>query len=155
MAYYIRVDSKDDLDWLTKLLDNWLSRDPNNPTLQINYSYIMNWRNYIETPVSAKEVSTITETPEVILSAGDKKKMAPRPKKKTTAKRKPREKSSVKQGKTAPDDIYTCVEHPTYGAKRRPRVDCPRCWELFAMFNPPEVVKAKRAEFLRLLKNPK
>jgi hypothetical protein len=156
MAYYIRVDSKDDLDWMTKVLDNLLSKDPNNPTLQINYNFIVNWREYISSPVAAKEVADITEQPEAILSDGDKKKMAPRPSRKKVdvkKKRTPKEKSSVKQGKTAPDDIYSCKDHPTYGAKRRPRVDCKRCWELFAMFNPPDVVKMKRTEFLRLQKN--
>jgi hypothetical protein len=155
MAHYIRIDNKEDLDWMSRVLDNLLSRDPNNPQLQINYNYILNWRKYIENTVSAKEVSLVTEAPEIILSEGDKRKMAPRPSRTKAAvskkkKKTPASKSSIKQTKVAPDDIYTCVDHPTYGARRRPRTDCDRCWELFGKFNPPAVVKQKRNEFDRL-----
>ena len=41
-----------------------------------------------------------------------------------------------------------CPEHPTYGAKRRPRTSCNGCWDAFKKYNPTSYQKAWR-EFQR------
>lgn len=37
-----------------------------------------------------------------------------------------------------------CEDHPTYGAKRRPRTDCEGCWGLYKKMHPLEYDKARR-----------
>ena len=27
--------------------------------------------------------------------------------------------------------VYSCKDHPTYGGKRKPRKECPMCWEFY------------------------
>lgn len=37
-----------------------------------------------------------------------------------------------------------CSDHPTYGAKRRPRTDCEPCWALYKKLNPMNYEQARR-----------
>lgn len=54
----------------------------------------------------------------------------------------------VRKKRTKSDDkpklpVY-CEEHPTYGAIRVPRTDCPKCWAAFGKLNPNRVALEKR-----------
>ncbi len=136
MAKYIRIDTNEDYEWLIKVLDNWLNADPNSQALQINYVFIANWRKYLDNPVSAKEVSEAVPDKKVILTEADTKKTSPKPKKKRTTKSKRKQKPDV--------DPYKCPDHPTYGAKNRPRSDCATCWDLYKKFNALRYDQARR-----------
>lgn len=159
MAKYIRIDDDKDFEWLKTVVSNWLNRDPNNHELTINYIYILNWDKYLKNPVNAKEVAESVEEPQVVLTPEDLKKITPKPKPtKSTAKPVKKGGRGKAKGKTAKAkasakvepkvveiDPYQCPEHPTYGARYKPRTDCAKCWDLYKQFHPMDFDKARRS----------
>jgi hypothetical protein len=142
MALYIRIDEREDLDWLKRLISNSLALEPNHPMLLTNYKYLYNWDQYLNHPVSAKEVSNNTTDPKEILTETDREKTAPKPARRgrpPSAKTKQRAKKKPKEDV----DPFQCPAHKTYGAKRRPRSECTKCWELFKQFHPLEYPQAR------------
>lgn len=147
MAYYIRIDEKEDYDWLVKIINNWLAADPNDPKLQLNYIHIFNWFKYLENKVSAKEAKEEVEAPTNLLSESDFKRNSPKP---APPKRRGRPPSVKKKIKPIQDPVtkYECAVHKTYYGKRRPQHDCEKCWSIYKLLNPMTYKKA-RTDFER------
>lgn len=141
MTYYIRIDNKEDLEWLKKLISNSLSLDPNNEKLITNYQHLFNWNRYLSEPVPMKTVNAVVQDAKAILTEIDLKKVAPKP---AVRGRPPSKKNKAKKKPVVQDiDPYQCPIHKTYGAKRRPQGDCEKCWELYKVFNPLKFKQAR------------
>ncbi len=137
MASYIRIDDKEDLDWLKKVISNWLATDPNHPRLLLNYKFIAAWEQYLAHAIPAKEVAKDTAKPETLLTEADVVKTAPpKPRRGRPPSKKTTTKTRAKKKPVEAPDPYVCPTHPKYTAKRRPQGECTKCWELFKTFNP-------------------
>lgn len=144
MAYYVRIDEKEDFEWLQRVLSNWLSKDPNEPLLQTNYKHIYNWDQYLNNRVTAKEVAAAVDNPVVLLTEQDTKKIAPRPKAPPRRGRPPKKKPVAKKKVVEPESLYDCVIHKTYHGKRRPQHDCEKCWSIYKLFNRMKYAQARK-----------
>jgi hypothetical protein len=149
MSYYIRIDEKEDLDWLSNLISNTLNRGPNDPFLQAHYERIIAWSNALSNLVPSKSALSSTDIPDQLLSESDanilRQKSLPQPKrrgrppgkktgqKKTQAKRKPKE----------AEDPYACADHVNYSGSRAPRTDCIKCWSIYKSLNPMTYAQAR------------
>lgn len=167
MTIYLKIDRQKDIDWLQKIIAAWLSADPNNHRLQINFEQISAWDKYLkEGMVSAKEV--IENAPEEVVQkiippeqiaklVKPKKEIVEQPKRRgrppskaSIAAAKKKEKLLAKKEKEAKQkelasDPFRCPDHPTYGGRNRLSRDCPKCWEIYKKFHPADWKQAWNA----------
>lgn len=141
MATYIRIDDKDNVDWMAKFLDNLLAKDPNNAFLVLNYPYLVAWRDAIAQSVSTKK----EEIPKTIVVEEDKEELIPPPPKKRG--RPPGIKSkgkTVKRTKKVDVDPFSCPFHKQRTFKQAPRDDCETCWNIYKKMHPIEYPQARK-----------
>lgn len=108
MAWYIRIDEKEDFNYLKKFIDTWAVKSKDNPSA---YSEYVDMFSRLQ---QAFDNSTQAEEIEI-----------------TKAIERPSRKS--KETKTV-TPLKFCSEHPTYQAKRSPRTPCDGCWQAFEKY---------------------
>lgn len=106
----VKIDNEADFKWLANYINNWDIKCKDN------------WSAYIEYADMFARLNEVFSNSEKIKDPADD---GPAPAK-TRAPR-----GSVKNLKP-----NYCKDHPTYGAKRKPRGECESCWKAFAKFNP-------------------
>lgn len=125
MAYFIRLESKDDIDFLQTILGNGVKKlKAGGSSLEGAASQIVNCYEAVINAVPAKEAErlgiTAEEFPDDIKVKGKKKK--------------------------ASDEYIPnlCPNHPKNEFKRSPRTDCEGCWEAYKRLHPLEYDLARR-----------
>lgn len=106
----LKIENEADFKWLATYINNWDIKCKDN------------WSSYVEYADMFDRLNKAFNDAEKIKSPEDdgpteKKPRAPR-------------------GSKATIQPNYCKEHPTYGAKRKPRTECDGCWKAFAKFNP-------------------
>lgn len=141
MATYIRIDDKEDVKWMEKFLNSILEKDPNNPFLVLNYSYLTAWRDAIAQAVSTKQ----EKIPAVIVVEEDKPELIPPPPKKRGRPPGAKTKSkSIKRKKKQDIDPFSCPSHKQRTFKQAPRDDCETCWNIYKKMHPIEYPQARK-----------
>jgi hypothetical protein len=122
MAYYIRLERKEDIVWLQNILDRAVAKckaSPNNVPATIENVYRV-----------ADAVASFQETDDAAAMGVPKEVL-----------------DQDEKPKPKPNDNYVpnlCPKHPKYGAKRVPGKECEGCWNAYKKFHPLEYEKALR-----------
>jgi hypothetical protein len=133
MARYIRLDEQGDYEWLLRSIENLEIRAKMNPSL-----YCDRWE-IIQRVLAAVQGATkdAPAAPQVDVAT-------PEPKVR---------KRRTKRAEVRVATLTVCSDHPTYGAKRRPRTDCEDCWTAYARYAGKPAAQKARIEFDRKRRN--
>lgn len=136
MAMYVRFESKEDLELLTRLVENTVERLRTNTSTFVDIAEPMH--RVVDSLHSAAPVSDghlIGVPTDVVQADTIKEKEANAAK---AAARKANGKGTTK-------NLALCPTHKTYQAKQVPRQDCDGCWTAYKRFNPDKYVNARRS----------
>lgn len=125
--YYLKIDNKEALEWLQRLIINTLE-NKSHPTTISYYNQLRVWEDAFNNILSLDDIQPPPAplTPKEPVSSGRIKRNKNREKKKEL------------------EDPYSCTVHPKYGGKRRPRTDCEKCWSVFKSLHPMEYSVCRR-----------
>lgn len=123
MPYFIKIDEKDDYEYLKRYLTLWREK------CRANISGYVEHIEKFERLAEAFENAKLAEAVQVI---------------KPIEETKPK-KTRRKRGEAAAERPNLCPDHPTYGAKHRPTRECETCWQAYGKYNgPAKLAQAKR-----------
>ena len=126
MAYFIRIERKEDLEWLQSILDNSVAKLRQGSTLlEAASEHIARVHESVFAAVPAKEAS-------VLGIDGEFEKEVPPPKKEKEERYK----------------YNHCSDHPYAPIKQAPRTTCKGCWKAYKKLHPEKYDLARR-NFLR------
>lgn len=144
MAHYLRINERENIDWMKKFISSLMSRDPNDRFLQVNYSYLLAWQEAIESVVSTKSDSI----PDRLILEKDKAELTPPPPKK---RGRPASTDKKKKRTTKPavvvNDIFMCQVHTNRTGKQAPRDNCETCWSIYKKLHGPAEYDLARRKF--------
>jgi hypothetical protein len=118
LAYYVRIETKFEFDWLAKMLHNAVIKTDSSPghfSPELDAAF-RSLDLSMKNPIIAEEIA-VTKEVEVI------------------------KKQRVQKAVVAP--IVLCETHRNYQAKRSPRTDCQQCWTAYKKFNPMSTTKQR------------
>lgn len=127
MAYFIRLEKKEDLEWLEKILANSVEklrqRDVSY-TLEAASEHIIRCYDAVLTAVPAKEKKALGVGDEFVETS----------------------QASSKKTQGSKDDYVPglCATHPKNAIQRAPRTDCEGCWSAYKRLHPLEYEKSRR-----------
>lgn len=129
MAYFIRLERTEDLEWLQSILNNSIAKLREGSSMLMAASEnIVRVHDAVINAVPAKEGSVLGITEEF---PGDIKVPA----------KKPAKKEKPQESEWMPN---LCKTHPKNEIKRVPRTDCQGCWAAYKKLHPMKYDKAKR-----------
>lgn len=133
MAYFIRLENKEDLEWLQTILNNSVAtlRKGSSSRLAAMSENIVRVHDAVINAVPKKEAEALgvshEEFPEDVKPKATKKS--------TKKKAEPKE----------PDYVPNlCPTHPKKEILRAPRTDCDGCWDAYKRLHPMEYDNARR-----------
>src|SRR5688572_22602650 len=138
MAYFIRVETKEDLDYLGQLFTDFVmkmktARDPEDVARFVDIApTIYRLHDAVSGAVKGKEAEKL-EVPKEEFPE-DFKKRPP-------------------SAKNTNHKYDLCSEHPFYGATRVPGKDCDGCWAAYKRMHPEKYDTARRKFELKMKKN--
>ncbi len=121
MPYTIKIETKEQFDYLKRIVDNSKRMMHNNTSAYVEYL------DMIDALALTFEEAIVEKPPKVEIIETPKKK-------KTTSR---------KVSTVAKLPVF-CEDHPTYGAKRAPRTACETCWSAYERLNPAQFPAARR-----------
>ena len=135
MAYYIKIDTKQQFEFIKRIVENSHVKMHSNVGAYVEYIDIVDaLKEAFDNPVDFRAVGqSIQKEEEKILEAATKSKTVNKTRKKLPAVAK------------LPS---LCEDHPTFRAMRAPRTDCKTCWAAYKRLNPTKWANAHR-KFLR------
>lgn len=127
MAYFIRLERKEDVEWLASLLGNSVERLREGGLQSVSSAADKIYRIHdaIINAVPAKEAEALGITSEEY----------------------PEDVKPAKTTRIKPKDDYIpnlCESHPRNEFKRSPRTDCEGCWAAYKRLHPMEYDNARR-----------
>lgn len=124
MAWFPRIDEKEDFQYLKRFIDAWVVKCNGNIGAYVEYvDMFTRLQKAFEDAVQAEEIK--------VAQAIEKPVKAPRKKKEEAVL------------------FRLCPDHPSYQAKRSPRTDCKGCWEAFEKYAGKPRAKQARQKFER------
>lgn len=127
MPYFVKIDNPDDFQWLKNYLEKWEIKCKDNVAGYVEH--IEKFERLAESFRQAK----LAEAVQVIKAAPAVEKAKPR----------------RKRGEAQAQLPKLCSDHPTYGAKKRPRTNCGQCWFAYEKYNGKPAADLARRKFLR------
>lgn len=113
-AFYIRLETKEDIEWLSNILDNSVMKVKNGNVALVDIA-----ENILRVHDATHSAMTEDEIITYLLGRQEEIKEA---KKKVVKKELPN----------------FCEQHKTYGAVKPPRTECDVCWTQYKRFHPLE-----------------
>lgn len=136
MALYVRFESKEDLEWLQRLIDKAVLKLRTNPS-EFTSDYTENILRIHDALHSAAPVE------DAHLLGVDSKEIADEKEKVAAAKAAKKNTKSTKSTKTV--DPNLCSKHPKNKLERAPRTDCDGCWGVYKKLHPLDYDIKRRA----------
>lgn len=124
MAWFPKIDEKEDFQYLKRFIDTWAVRCKNNLAAYVDYAEMFDrLQAAFNDAIQAEEVE--------VAKGLEKPKAVPKKKKEEVV------------------NFRFCPDHPSYQAKRSPRTDCKGCWEAFEKYAGRSRAKQARQKFER------
>lgn len=127
MPWFVKIDDPEDFAWLKEFLESWERKSQANVA-----AYVEHIEKFQRLADSFREAK-LAESVQVVRAASVE---APK-----TVRR--------KRGEAKAERPNLCSEHPTYGAKKRPRTDCPTCWLAYEKYNGKPAADLAKRKFNR------